>query len=203
MVNIRIYVEGGGDHKSLRIDCRRGFSEFLGKAGLSGKMPRIIACGRRNSAFRDFRTALQLASSSDFPILLVDAEGPVRGPDHPWVHLKNSDNWDRPAGAENDQCFFMAQIMESWFLADSEALAGYYGKRFQKAALPGNPRVEEIPKDSVIRGLERATRNTRKGTYSKGRHSFHIIACIDPDKVRRAAPCAERLFFMLNKKSGR
>ena len=47
MVTVRLYVEGGGDAKSLRTACRRGFREFLLRAGLGGSMPRIIACGPR------------------------------------------------------------------------------------------------------------------------------------------------------------
>lgn len=203
MVSMRIYVEGGGDSKSLRIECRRGFSELLKKAGLAGRMPGIVACGRRNKAYKDFCTALQLASSSDCPMLLVDAEGPVSDLLNPWGHLLDNDNWNKPADAESDQCFLMTQLMESWFLADREALADYYGGGFRSSSLPGNPQIEEISKDSVIRGLECATRNTRKGTYNKGLHSFHILARIDPARVRHVSPCAERLFNMLSTKSGR
>lgn len=151
---------------------------------------------------KDFYTALGLASASDFPVLLVDAEGPVNDPDQPWAHLKDRDGWDRPEEAGNDQCFLMAQVMESWFLADRAALANYYGDKFHEDALPGNPRIEEIPKRDIKRCLEHATRNTQKGKYNKGAHSFHILALLDPDKIGEAAPCAKRLFRMLNNKSG-
>ena len=50
MVELHLYVEGGGDSKVLRTACRRGFSEFLAKAGLQGHMPRIVACGGRSQA---------------------------------------------------------------------------------------------------------------------------------------------------------
>lgn len=42
---MKIYVEGGGDSKELKTRCRRGFSNFFEKAGLKGRMPRVVACG--------------------------------------------------------------------------------------------------------------------------------------------------------------
>lgn len=123
----------------------------------------------------------------------------MRDPNCPWVHLKNLDDWDRPAGAEDEQCFLMAQIMESWFLADRDALARYYGDGYLESALPGNPQIEKIPKEKVLKGLKQASRRTQKGSYNKGRHSFVLLAAIDPGMVRRAAPCADRLFSILNR----
>jgi hypothetical protein len=59
MVELHLYVEGGGDSKLLRTACRRQFSEFLAKAGLKGHMPRIVVSGGRGQAYGDFRTALR------------------------------------------------------------------------------------------------------------------------------------------------
>jgi hypothetical protein len=91
----------------------------------------------------------------------------------------------------------MVQVMEAWFLADRETLSRHYGAGFQDGALPGNPRVEEIPKDEVIDGLRRATRDTQKGQYDKGRHSFAVLALLNPDLVQQAAPHARRLVSAL------
>ena len=52
-MNVKIYVEGGGDTRALRTLCRRGFSEFFAKVGLRGRMPRIVASGGRRQAFDD------------------------------------------------------------------------------------------------------------------------------------------------------
>ena len=55
MVELYLYVEGGGaEAKLLRTACRRGFSEFLAKAGLKGRMPRIVACGGRQQRLDTF-----------------------------------------------------------------------------------------------------------------------------------------------------
>jgi len=66
---------------------------FLGKAGLAGIMPRIVACGGRRNAYESFCLAL---SNGEVAFLLVDSEAPVR-PEHqqgdpetgwqPWSHL--------------------------------------------------------------------------------------------------------------------
>lgn len=55
---MKLYVEGGGDSAALKTACRAGFSEFLSKAGLKGKMPRIVACGSRQNAYDSFCTAI-------------------------------------------------------------------------------------------------------------------------------------------------
>lgn len=158
-------------------------------------MPRFVPCGNRQTAYKDFRKAVQSGESA---LLLVDAEEPVKVPG-PWQHLKGSDNWNRPQAATDDQCHLMVQVMESWFLADPDALESYYGQAFRKAALPKNPKVENVAKQDVESGLTQATRSTRKGKYSKGKHSFEILAELDPGKVREKSPYAERFFSTLER----
>ena len=189
MVSVRLYVEGGGDNKALRAKCRSGFRTFLEKAGLAGRMPRIVACGGRDNAYDSFKTGH--ASKVAKAMLLVDAEEAVTA-DDPWQHLKLRDGWDRPSGATDEQCHLMVEVMESWFLADKEALQAYFGQGFRKQALPANPGVEKVSKQDVFRGLNRATQTTGKGRYRKGAHSFDILARLDPAKVRTGSCYAER-----------
>jgi hypothetical protein len=192
-VSVRIYVEGGGNTGALKSECRRGFSEFFAKILPVGRQPKVIACGSRNEALDNFRTALR-EHSKEHVVLLVDAEAPVAPEATVWAHLKQRDGWAPPAGATEDNSHLMVQCMESWFLADVETLASYFGQGFQASALPRNPNIEEIAKPLVFRALEAATRQTKtKGSYSKGGHSFAILAVIDANKVRRASPYAERL----------
>ena len=193
-MSVAIYVEGGGDSKQLKADCRRGFRKFFEKAGLENRMPRIHACGSRNKAFDRFSTAFdRLPSDGNTTLLLVDSEGPVAPRATPWSHLKKRDRWTLPPGASNDHVHLMVQFMESWFLADRECLAEYFGSGFGKASLPANPNVEEVPKGAVMSGLKRATKSCKSGPYSKGGHSFRILAEIDPAKVKAASPYAKRL----------
>ena len=193
-MSITLYVEGGGDDKTTHIKCRKGFRKFLKKAGLEGRMPRIKACGGRDKAYRNFKTAL--GAGDRIPMLLVDAEDPIRAA-NPWIHLRDRDGWDRPNGASDEHCHLMVQVMESWFLADRTALEAFYGQGFQASALPGTPNVEQTPKADVLRGLARATRNSSKGSYGKGSHSFEILGRIDPSVVESAAPFAKRLLDAL------
>ena len=91
----------------------------------------------------------------------------------------------------------MVQAMESWFLADKEALTAYYGQGFRRQSLPANPNIEQIPKNDVLDGLQRATQGVSKGPYHKGKHGFEILARLDPMKVRGASPYADRLIRTL------
>ena len=156
-------------------------------------MPRFVPCGSRQIAFRDFSKAV---TEGETALLLVDAEEPVKS-QRPWQHLKDCDNWDQPKAATDDQCHLMVQVMESWFLADTAALKSYFRQGFQEGALPQNPRIEQVPKEDIERRLKQATRNSSKGEYSKGKHSFEILAEIDPAKVRQQSPYAERFLSTL------
>ena len=201
-MNVKVYVEGGGEGRELKAKCRRGFSTFFRKANLAGRMPRVIACGSRRKTFDNGRAALAKAADNDFIVLLVDSEAPVAMGAGPWLHLKNRDHWDRPAGAADDNAHLMVQCMEAWFLADTGALAGYFGGGFNHNALPGRPDVENISKRDLKNGLKNATKQCNpKGKYHKGRHSFAILAELDPEKVTAASPHAKRLVKTLLDKS--
>ena len=205
-MNVKVYVEGGGDARALRTRCREGFSEFFRKAGLEGRMPRIVASGGRQQAFKDFCTALNRAGADNFIVLLVDAEAPVAPGDGPWNHLHGRDAWERPAAAGKDNIHLMVQCMEAWFLADKDTLAEFFGNGFNQGALPAGPEIEEVAKLDVLDGLKAATRHCgkrgKKGEYGKGRHSFEILARIDPARVTEASPHARCLVETLIEKAG-
>ena len=193
-MTIKLHVEGGGDTREQKARLRRGLGSFLERAGLSGRMPSIVACGGRDRAFDEFRFAY--LSQDTVALLLVDAEGPVRA-GSVWQHLKARDDWDCPSGARDDQCHLMVQAMESWFVADREALSRYYGPGFRSNSIPQWPHVERVPKPDVEDRLKRATRHTSKGRYHKGSHSFEILGKLDPNKVMEASPYAKRLIVSL------
>lgn len=195
-MSIKLYVEGGGNSKALRTACRKGFRLFIENAGISCRQigVGIVACGSRQNAYDSFATAYSTGDSS--PMLLVDAEDALTTAS-PWDHLRNRDGWSRPNGSTDGQCHLMVQIMESWFLAHRATLASFYGQNFQGTALPGNLQVEQIRKTDVLDGLAHATRNTQKGRYDKGPHSFDILARLDPGTVEAAAPFAKRFLDTL------
>jgi hypothetical protein len=92
-------------------------------------------------------------------------------------------------GCDPDSIFWMVQIMESWFLADVDALKALFGGSLSK----GNPKVEEIPKADVLERLKKVA-NGEYHEYHKVKHGTKLLGLIDPVKVRRAAPHCQRMF---------
>lgn len=197
MVGVKLYVEGGGDSHSLIIRCREAFREFLEKAGFNGRMPRIIACGGRQAAYDRFKTS---NDSKETSLLLIDSEEFVTS-HSPWDHLANrsGDGFTKPANATDDHCHFMVVCMESWFLADKDALSSFFGQGFNANSLPKNTNVESISKKDIYDGLQNATRHCKtQAPYGKGKHSFDILLKIDPEKVCDASCWAKRFLVTLD-----
>ena len=200
-MSIKVYVEGGGDSNQLKRQCRAGFREFFDKAGLKGRMPRVIPCGPREKTYDRFCTAINEGEDENFIVLLVDSEAAVAAGDSPWEHLKKRDKWTQPSVAVDDSAQLMVQCMEAWFVADRQSLSTYFGEDFKDAALPARDDVEAIAKDDLEPALKQATRSCSKGkgTYRKGRHSFDLLGCLEPSKVVEASPYAKRLTDVLNR----
>lgn len=208
---MKLYVEGGGDSNMLKTACRAGFSDFLSKAGLKGKMPRIVACGSRQNAYDSFCTAINTGEDA---LLLVDSEASVSADCQqgdaenwkPWHHLKNrqGDQWDKPENVDDADCHLMVQCMEAWFLADRDTLQSFFGQGFNANALPaaGN-RIESVAKEQIYQALSATTKNCKtKAKYGKGEHSFKLLALISPDRVTAASPWAKRFIDITGDKMG-
>ena len=187
-MKVRIYVEGGGDSKELHARCREGFSKLIGKAGFTGRMPRIVACGGRQHAFDMFQAAIGNGGQDFHPILLVDSEDPVdaqnelsQGSAAAWNHLQSRDGWTRPRGIDDDQAQMMVTCMETWIMSDREALRKVFGARLQVSALLPVDDLEQRSRSDVQLALENATRNCGPNkVYHKGRRSFQVLAELNP-----------------------
>ena len=192
MVTAALYIEGGGEGKELRARFREGWKKFLDSAGVGGRT-KIVRGGGRQQTFARFATAVSDNSPGTVPFLLVDSEGPVAPGHSVWQHLRARDGWSRPAGAGDDQAFLMVQVMETWFLADRGALRSYFGTGFGEKALRAWPKLEDVPKSTVLEALERATVSCRKSYSkgSKGKVSFELLEHIDPARVEAACPHAK------------
>ena len=193
----KLYIEGGGDAKSLKARFREGWNRFFQMAGVA-KRVKIVRGGGRKQTFDRFVTAVSEPSPSDLPILLVDSESAVQPEHSVWKHLRTRDNWPRPQNASDDQAFLMVQFMETWFLADREALQRYFGARFRKKELKEWPQLEAVAKATVLTALDRATAQCSK-RYEKGKVSFELLAKIDPGRVAEACPHAKDLIERLKK----
>ena len=197
---IRLYIEGGGDHRHTKGRLASAFGRFFGELRDRARERRIrwniTVCGGRNSTFDAFKTALD-SHPAAFNVLLVDAEARVVH-NSPWRHLagRPGDKWQNP-GAEDKHCHLMVQTMEAWLIADRQKLREYYGPHFRENALPNNPNVEQIDKDTLARGLKQATRNTKKGEYHKTRHAPGILENIRLDEVKSRVTFCQRMFDVL------
>lgn len=201
-LGLKLYVEGGGDTEDLKAQCREGFAQFLQKAGLKGKMPRVVASGSRRNAFENFAQALKEGSPA---MLLVDSEAPLSSASK-WTHVlhRDGDRWEKPSQAKEEDLYFMVQCMESWLISDLETLSTFFGDGFQEKALPAAARrknVEDIAKTEVYESLKKATKGcAAKGQYGKGAHSFKLLGLIDPQKVEHASAQAKQFLTALRQR---
>ena len=188
-----VFVEGGGQSKDLRTRCRQGFHEFLDSAMPAGRMPRFVACGSRKDAFDRFCTAISHDPCGAY-MLLVDSEDVCQPDVTRWQHVKqrSGDGWDVPSGATDDHLHFMAVCMESWLIADPSSLARFYAKGFEAGQLPETVDLETVEKATVFDSLQRATRATVKGEYSKGKVSFAALGSLDVTTVSSRMPHCRR-----------
>ena len=201
MSGVTIYIEGGGDGKETKAALRRGMDEFLRKLKDVARARRwqwqLVLCGGRQRTYETFDNARGHAGEDEIIVLLVDAEAPVTAPT-PVEHLRTrrGGGWDL-SGVDKDQVHLMVQTMETWIVADPDALAVYYGQGFRANALPSRRNLEEEDKTEVASALRRATERTRKGDYHKIDHAADLLALIDPAKARRRCRHCERLFATL------
>lgn len=108
------------------------------------------------------------------------------------------EGFQAPAGIGDTHCHLMVVCMESWFLADKEALAAFFGRGFNTGALPKKKDIEAIPKEEIYKDLHRASATCQtKAPYGKGEHSFLLLLLIDPLKVADASPWAKRFLTEL------
>lgn len=193
-----IYVEGGGDTAHLCSELRKGFKALFESAGFGGRLPKVVACGSRNDAFGDFKTAFLSKSNDEAILLLVDSEELVSAL-RKWEHVVKRDSWEKLATTTEDNLFLMVVTMESWFLTDTDGLAKFFGQGFDVTKLPKNQNLEAIDKIKLYDGLKNATKKSSKGEYGKGQHSFKILSLLDANKVKNHGKCSKEFFEHLNK----
>lgn len=194
MVTIQLFIEGGGERgtpssKYLAIEMRRAFKSFIRQEGIAENCFSVVRCGTRNRAFEMFTHAANAnkRETTIIPLLLVDSEDAVPDNTHPWTFLQQKDGWNRPNNVLDEQVHLMAHCMETWFLADTDALEAFFGHGFNANALPKTEPIEDALKKDVLDGLNRAAKTSSKKGYDKGKHSFAILARLDPVKVQGKA----------------
>ena len=197
MVAIKIYIEGGGEGKHLEIAFQRAWTKFFQAAGLQGRMPRPMRGKGRKNTYDLFCTAFKNRKTDELPLLLLDSEDAVAQGDTAWQHLKKRDQMDRPQDAAEHHAYLMAQVMETWLLADPDGLRTCFGSKFKVEKIPAWPDLEAQSKQSVFDALDKATTDCSEKQYAKGKISFEALACVSPKKVKEKCPQAERLLTFL------
>lgn len=191
ITEIAIYIEGGGDSTHGKAALRLGFDALLSRQKAAARDRRmgwkLVLCGGREQAFHMFRHSTNQGSRGAAIGLLVDAEGPVTKADPLGrvAHLRARDKWDC-SFADVEHVHLMTQTMETWLVADRDAVLKFYGKGFGDK-LPRRARLDEEPKANVLSALENSTKATQKGTYGKITHASELLKKCDPNKI--AARC--------------
>ena len=195
-----ILLEGGDVESSESLGrCREGFRRLLEKCGFSGRMPRLKACGSRQRAYDNFVTLYERQPSPDYIALLIDSEDPVANINEPCQHLNRRDGWQIPECARDDQVLLMVTCMETWIVADRQALNEHFGNRLQTSALPPLNNLENRSRQDVQDRLEHATRYC-PGPYTKGPKSFEVLGKLNPDVLEHHLPSFQRTRRILSDK---
>jgi Domain of unknown function (DUF4276) len=188
-MEIRIYFEG---NKLLKSGFDKFFSELGTTAREAGCSLELVAA---RDGPRDYRKAAR-SHPQAWNILLKDSEQAM--PERP-ADLFRRHGIDPQL---TDRVFWMVQLMEAWFLADGDALEGYYGNEFQRNAIGDTADVERFPKAEVMDRLQRATRNTTKGEYHKVRHAPYLLEKLNDQRVQARSEHCRILFEAVREKLG-
>ncbi len=152
-----VYIEGeGGGSRSgerhyLDGEFRKSWRSFLdplaGTAERGGATFKVVAGHGRGQCYGLF--AKPMHSDRDaLRLLVVDAEGPVADVGKPWDSLP----WKTPPGLSERHCYVIVQCVETWLIADLEAIARYYNRSrecFDKSKIPAWRDLEHISKVKV------------------------------------------------------
>ena len=199
---VTIYMEGGGDDDERQAALRTGMESFLQRGMADGApSPRVVPCGGRSDTFARFRRAVARGKEG-IAVLLVDSEQRVTAATAR-AHLlqRPEDRWDLSFATE-DQVHLMVQTMETWIVADSQALALYYGDGFSQDKLPETDDLEGVRKQTILDALRTATENSVRKRFHKVWHARDMLRRIDPETVRKHCPACRRLFETLAKEIG-
>ncbi len=197
-----LYLEGGGTgagSKYLSLRCQEGFHKLLERMGFIGRKPRLVACGGRGVVYDRF-VIEHSARVAAYVAMWIDSEEPMINPEAAWEHLQNVatvPRWQRPGGARDDQVLFMTTCMETWILADRDALSDHYGSKLQESALPPLVDLEKRERHDVQDKLEHATRNCTN-SYAKGKRSFEVLSRLTPAVPEQHLPSFVRVRRILN-----
>jgi hypothetical protein len=192
-------MEGGGDSREGKARLRQGMSGFLRSLNVAANQKRLKSSRAEAATMRTTPSSMLKTAPETFSVLLVDSEEPIAGPRSPRTHLTQRDGWIL-TGASEESIHLMIQVMETWIVADADAVARYYKQHFLRNALPRTQNLEAVEKARIHEALKRATAKTQKGEYRKIGHAAALLELVDPLVVRRRCPSCDRLFATLTQR---
>jgi hypothetical protein len=185
-----LYVEGGGETNKLQEPLRSALRKFL---AMLPRQPRVLCCGSRGQTLRDFRDGVR-DNMNDIHVLLVDSEKSVAS--LPKAHLGTEFSANEIPNVPDDHYHLMAQVMESWIVADPSCIQKAFPQDAKLDKIPLWQDVESVPKSDVINALRSAT----SGQYSddnKRLSTAKILQYADAGIVRQKAKHCDRLLNTL------
>ncbi len=195
MSSIKLFVEGGGEtNASGQAELRLAFDALISVQKSAARTKKMrwdtVFCGGRTEAAKQFARAVE-RREAHFVVLVVDAEDEVVSatPSHPTPaervkHLENRDGWtEQLKNATPEHVHLMTRCMEAWVFADGDKVAEFYGKNFKANALPNRPMLDEEPKSSLYAAIEKATKDTTKGSYGKVKHASALLKMVRPSTI--------------------
>ncbi|MBI5154151.1 DUF4276 family protein [Candidatus Poribacteria bacterium] len=192
-----LFIEGGGNTDAVKRQCREAFTELFKKARFEGAMPRVVACGSRAQAYKDFVRAVSTRGEGEIAVLLIGSESPVQKGAGKWAHLATGkqDQWSQPNGTSEDDVFLMVQLMETWLLADPSAWKQVLGADFNESKVPDWPDMEAIGKEKILSTISAATSG-----YTKGAISWRVLAHVKPAELETRLPHAADFFQTMQRR---
>ena len=179
----QVIFEGGHRGKDQH---KRGLKEFLDKFSPDGHKVKVVMGFGRVQAAGAFLDRVNKGADA---FLLIDAEGPLTAKSISTVIGPELANY-------GERVFFMVQVMESWFVADSNALVGIKNVRLailtdELKRRGGN--IEGIAKSQALHLFSRATDGHVCSTENGKGARLSYLANLDPEKLRKASAEADRL----------
>jgi len=114
--------------------------------------------------------------------------------------LKDSEEPIKEAAPKNT--FYWIQVMESWFLADPNAIQKALGSCVDPSRIPKWTRVESVPKTDVFNKISSLTKPCGAGKHYDHHHppklASRILRHLDRDTVQRKSPECMRFLTTLH-----
>ena len=96
----------------------------------------------------------------------------------------------------------MVTSMETWIVADREAIKAKFSNCWRKNSLPSLTDLEAKGRKAIFDALVDTTRDCGKRKYAKGKISFDMLQRVSPKTLKKHLPSFVRVVRILKAKLG-